>query len=312
MLLGHKKQWQYLEKLAEFDKIPHALLFYGQEKLGKRTLAFEFVKWLLKEDIEKRQHPDFIFIEPEEKRPEPERSSGRGSPVPSSALVRGEIKISQIRNLIWRLSLKPSLASLKVAIINQAHCMNQEAQSCFLKTLEEPKGKALLILITEYPELLFPTILSRVQKIRFYPPKLAETDDYLKEKGLEKREIEEIIRLSLGKPGEMIDIISDRKKLADRKKIISALLKILNSDIAFRFQYIKEIAKNQPENLKEILEIWLRHFREVLISNLDTPPVKYSFGELKKAIESIQNTIFLLSSTNINSRLALENLMLEL
>jgi len=290
MLIGHQKQWQYLKKLAETDKLPHALLFYGQEKLGKKTFALEFVKWLLKDDIEKRQHPDFIFIEPEEK----------------------EIKISQIRELIWRLSLKPSLAPLKAAIINQAHCMNQEAQSCFLKTLEEPKGKTVLILVSEYPEALFPTILSRLQKIRFYPPKLAEMDDYLKEKGLEKKELEEIIRLSLGKPGEMIDIISDRQKLTDRKKITSDLLKILNSDIAFRFQYIKEIAKKQPEDLKEILEVWLRHFREILISNLDESSAKYSFGELKGAIESIQNTNLLLSNTNINSRLALENLMLEI
>ena len=165
LIIGHQKQWQYLKKLAETDKLPHALLFYGQEKLGKKTFALEFVKWLLKDDIEKRQHPDFIFIEPEEK----------------------EIKISQIRELIWRLSLKPSLAPLKAAIINQAHCMNQEAQSCFLKTLEEPKGKTVLILVSEYPEALFPTILSRLQKIRFYPPKLAEMDDYLKEKGLEKK-----------------------------------------------------------------------------------------------------------------------------
>ncbi len=290
MLVGHQKQWQYLKKLAEFDKLPHALLFYGQEKLGKRTLAFEFVKWLFKEDITKREYPDFIFVSP----------------------VKKEIQIFQIRDCIWRLSLKPSVAPFKVAIIDQAHCMNQEAQSCFLKTLEEPKGKALLILISEYPETLFPTILSRVQKIRFYPPKMAETKDYLKERGFEDKESAEIIKFSLGRPGEVMELISDRQKLADRKKTISSLLKILNSDIAFRFQYVKEIAKNQPEDLKEILETWLRYFREILISNLDEPSAKYSFGKFKKAIESIQNTNFLLSNTNVNSRLALENLMLEL
>jgi DNA polymerase-3 subunit delta' len=290
MLLGHQKQWQYLTRLAEIDKLPQALLFSGQEKLGKRTFAIEFVKWLFKADIEKKQHPDFIFITAEEK----------------------EIKISQIRELIWKLSLKPSLGSLKVAIIDQAHCLNQEAQSALLKTLEEPKGKALLILISEYPEMLFPTILSRVQKIKFYPPKISEIKDYLKEKGLEDKELAEIIKFSLGKPGEVIDLVSDQQKLAKRKKISSDINKILNSDIAFRFQYVKEIVKESPEDLKKILEIWLRYFREILISNSDKLPSPFSFGKLKKVIESFQNTIFLLSNTNINPRLALENLMLEI
>ena len=290
MLIGHQKIWQYLKKSAELDKLPHAFLFSGPEKLGKKTLALEFVKWLFKEDIAKREHPDFIFVSP----------------------IKKEIQIFQIRDCIWRLSLKPSVALFKVAIIDQAHCMNQEAQNCFLKTLEEPKGKTILILITEYPELLFPTILSRVQKIRFYPPNSAEIKDYLKKKGFGDKELAEILKLSLGKPGEVMDFISDPQKLISRRKAISDLVKILNSDLSFRFQYVKELAKKQPRDLKEILEIWLGHFREIVISSLTRPSPKYSFEKIKNPIEFIQNTNFLLSTTNVNPRLALENLMLEI
>jgi DNA polymerase-3 subunit delta' len=310
-IIGHQKQWQYLAKLAEADKLPHALLFFGEEKIGKKTLAIEFAKLLLKEDVEKKLHSDFIFIEPGKR----------------------EIQISQIRELIWKLSLKPFLASLKVAIIDQAHCLNEEAQSCLLKTLEEPKGSSLLILITEYPEMLLPTILSRVQKIRFRPPELAEIEDYLAKKGFEKEELSEIIKFSLAKPGEVMDLVSDPQKLTSRKKTISNLVKILNSDIAFRFQCAKDISQKQPQDLKETLETWLRYSREILISTISSQQLSrfdintdidididrdidrfrtFSLNQLKSIINQIQNTNLLLSRTNVNPRLALENLMLEI
>ena len=44
MLVGHKKQWNFLKKAFELQRLPHGLLFQGQEKLGKRTLALEFIK----------------------------------------------------------------------------------------------------------------------------------------------------------------------------------------------------------------------------------------------------------------------------
>src|SRR4030042_3169271 len=168
MLIGHQKQWQYLKKLAESDKLAHAYLFCGQEKLGKKTIAVEFVKWLFKDDVIKRQHPDFIFIEP----------------------VKKEIQISQIRECIWRLSLKPSVAPFKIAIIDEAHCLNQEAQSSLLKTLEEPKGQTILFLITEYPEGLFSTIVSRCQTLKFYPVKKEEIENYLRSQKISENLIE--------------------------------------------------------------------------------------------------------------------------
>ena len=157
MLIGHQKQRNFLEKTAKSDKLAHAYLFCGQEKLGKKTIAVEFAKWLFKEDVIKRQHPDFIFIEPEKK----------------------EIQISQIRECIWRLSLKPSVAPFKIAIIDEAHCLNQEAQNSLLKTLEEPRGKTLIFLVTEYPERLFPTIISRCQILKFYSVPKEEIERYL-------------------------------------------------------------------------------------------------------------------------------------
>lgn len=272
------------------DKLSHVYLFYGQEKLGKKTFALEFVKLVNGDVALERGHPDLILIEPEEQ----------------------VIQISQIRELSRRLFLKPHSSPLKTAIIDRAHCLSQEAQNCFLKTLEEPKGRTLLILITEMPELLFPTILSRVQKIKFFPVKKNEIKDHLRKQGIENREAEEIAELSLGKPGLAMSFISDPETLKNQKRIIRELVKVSNKGLAFRFQYVKELVKE--ENLREILNIWLNYFRNLLIAKLNNGESSktYSLSKLKNIIKLIQGTNFLISTTNVNPKLALEILMLEL
>lgn len=269
------------------NKLSHAYLFSGQEKVGKKTLALEWISLLLSENP--RLHPDFVFVEPRE----------------------SVIQISQIRDLAWQLSLKPFKARLRVALVDQAHLMTEAAQNCFLKTLEEPKGEALLILITEYPESLLSTILSRCEVIKFYPVPKTEIESYLKEKGIDSWK--EISEISGGKPGVVIDFLLHPQKINERRQKIEELNKILNSDISFRFQRAKDLS--QEPNLRELLHIWLSYFRDALIDRSLTSDIKhsdYSLSKLKNIIRQIQSVNFLISTTNVNPRLALEILMLEL
>lgn len=286
MILGHKKQWQFLKKSAEINKISHAYLFSGQEHLGKKKTALEFASLLLGKDVENNHHPDLILIRAEEK----------------------EIQIGQIRDLIWKLSLKPYSAPLKVAIVDQAHLMNQESQNCFLKTLEEPKDKTLIILITEYPETLLPTILSRCEQIKFYPLKKEEIRDYLKSRDLPENKIKDIIDISLGRPGIALDLLENPEKLKEREEKVKEIIKTSSADLANRFQYVQELA--QSGNIKEILDIWLSYFRNALLLSAGKKE-KSLLLKLKNIIKAIQKTDFLIATTNVNPRLALEILMME-
>ncbi len=297
-IIGHQKQWEFLKKAANTGKISHAYLFTGQEKLGKKTMALEWISLLFgqtpNQDFGGVQHPDLLCIQPEDK----------------------EIQIGQIRELIWKLSLKPYSAPFKAVIIDQAHSMNQEAQTSILKTLEEPKGKTFLILITEYPEHLFSTIRSRVETLKFYPVKKEEIKNYLKKQGISEKDSEEISKISMGKPGIALDFISNPQKINLFQEKVKELNKVLNSEMAFRFQYAKDLS--QEENLSEVLNIWLNYFRNILLSHLNLQKKwvsltkEYSLEKLKNILNLIQNTKFLISTTNINTRLALEILMLEL
>lgn len=333
MLIGHQKQLQFLKKSAEMDKLPHAVLFYGPEQVGKKTLAIEFAKFLncssknsqkrpcqiCKEcqDIQRGIYPDFVLIEP--------------------ASLRGEIQISQIRDLIWKLSLRASVSKFKVAIIDRAHLMNQEAQSCFLKLLEEPKGRTILILITEHPDIMLSTIISRVQKLRFFPVEINKIESFIASKKIPQKTFQYLASISAGRPGRVINYLLNPQLLENQKKIISDLLEISQSDLSFRFQYVKKLIKENPEdfqnNLKNILNRWLEYFRELFHSRLrqnsavsgqtildknkypqpkNDDFTRYSLSKIMKIISVIQKNIFLLSTTNINSKLALELLLIEL
>lgn len=253
MIEEYKKQWEFLKKSVELNRLPHALLFFGQEHLGKKKLAIEFAKSLIGSDIEKGINPDFVLVEPAGK----------------------EIKISQIRNLIEKLSFKPYLANFKVAIIDNAHLMTQEAQNCFLKFLEEPKDKTFLILITAYPSLLLPTILSRVQKIRFFPKK-----DFV---------------------------------VQDKEEFISDLIKLIPSDLSTRFQYAKELQTENLEALLDTwLRYFRKIFISKLAGKKIEEFSQYSLTKLKDILKQIQLTKTLISTTNTNPRLALEILLMKI
>lgn len=235
---------QFLKKAAELGRIPHALLFYGGSGEEKMSAALEFVRMVNGEDALNGVMPDLAVIKPEEDK---------------------EIKISQIRELHNKLSLKSYSAPFKAAIIDRAHYLNQEAQSAFLKLLEEPKGDTIFILITEYPEMLLPTILSRVERLRFF--------------------------------------LSSRQALpAEEAERIS---KIAKSGLDNLFQYAKELTDGDSQDLRKTLENWLSYFREILLSDPNQP-------KILKILKSLQNTNHLISTTNVNQRLALDILMLEL
>lgn len=268
-MIAHEQKWQLFKKTAALGKIPHALLFYGQSAIGKKKIALEFIKLLNCEnpvfekrpclicrscqDIEKNTHPDLTIVGPQENK---------------------EIKIAQIRELQNNLSLKSYSAPFKAAIIDKAHLLNQEAQSAFLKLLEEPRGKTIFILISEYPEMLLPTILSRVERLRFYAP-------------------------------------VGRTKTEEQKKAIAEIVKLGKQDLFSRFQYAKKLSE-ETGDLKELLDIWLGHFREMLLSAVNGQKSDYSVEKLMQIIKTIQNVGFLISTTNVNTRLASEILMLEL
>jgi DNA polymerase III subunit delta' len=303
MVIGHHFQLNYLKKLAESGKIPHALLFSGEDEIGKKKIAFEFASILLKCDVEKIEsgnHPDFLFIEPVSQK-------GR-----ENKIQKPEIKISKIREMVSFFNLGTFSSPFKIAVIDDTHLMRRDAQSSFLKLLEEPKGNALFILLTSLPKTLLSTIRSRAQEIKFYRVPDKEIADWLKKKNIPEKEINDIVDLSRGKPGRAHNFISEPGKIREEKMKIKEILKLVKSDLKTKFEYAETASKN-PRELKEILEFWTEYFRQALLKKArGKSSGKYTLEETEKILKLIQNLKKIISTTNVNPRLALEILMIEL
>ncbi len=304
-IVGHQRQWRFLQQGFRNSRVSHAYLFSGIDSIGKKTLAIEFVKLLncKAPEVEKRPcdvcasceminraiYPDLFYVKPE---------LNKGA--------KEEIRIAKIRELLEKLSLKPIFAEYKSAIIDSAHLMNRQTQNCILKTLEEPKGKTVIILVTGNKEALLNTILSRVQEIKFFPAPKAEIKKFLKkQKHISQTQIQEIMDLSMGRVGKALEYLQDPAGLSAENARVDKFIELLDADINARFSYIESLSKGPFE---DSLKSWLRYSREHLLVHLGKE------GEIKfrKIIKGLEKTIYLLSQTNINKRLALESLMLNI
>lgn len=283
MFVGHKTQWELLKKVVAGSRVPQAFIFSGEEALGKRTVAFGFIKLLNGKEM---PYPDLILIEPQEKA------------TTSRSTARREIHISQIRDLQKSLSLKPQFSSFKAVIIDEAERLNIQAQNCLLKTLEEPKGRTLFILITAHPEMLSGTIRSRCEILKFYP---------VTKKEMEKHFKPEIIALAEGRPGKAFNFLKEPELLLFENEATKEIQQLLKKSLQERFTFAEDFTKeNNAQDLQRFLERLVKYLRSLLFQRLETGK------ELGEKIEMIESLKFQLLTSNINQRLALETLMLKL
>ncbi len=259
MLVLHKKQWDFLKNKFEQNQLSHAYLFSGQEGIGKKTFAKEFA------ELVNCKFPDLMIIEPDEGK---------------------EITIAKIREIQNFLSYKSYYGSFKSVIINDAESMNQDSQNCLLKTLEEPKGKTLIFLISSKPDIILPTIFSRCQQLKFFKTKNLPEN-------LEKKEIE--------------------------KEILNSLILVMNSNFAEKFKFVKSIDKDQ-QKIASIIQVMQKYLRHLLLAKIgigkfdvkDEIFSKYSICDLKKTLNLTEALNRELTFTNASPKLALEILLMEI
>jgi len=269
-VIDQKETVNILKEELKDDRINHAYLFYGKEGLGKKTLAIEFARALLCNEIENDScnvcnncrrvehgnHPDLKIIEGNEK--------------------TKNLKIEQIREMQKEIAYKPYESEHKIYIIDGAENMTTQAANSLLKTLEEPPSYAIIILISEELNKLLPTVISRCQNLRFSNISREKMNNFLDKKNIEENKKELIIGLARGSIGKAKELYKNDEFLNKRKKIYNFLKEIHNVTKVDIFSEVNEWVDLLKEDfpLFDLLSAW---YRDIII---------YKRGNKKQLVNS--------------------------
>ena len=215
---GHDRWIQVFADVVRQNRLGHAYLFLGPPGVGKRLFAAELAKTLLCENrgeafaacdrcpscllVDAGTHPDFFAVE----RPE----------------GKNELPVEVIRGLCRDFSLKSARGHGKMAILDDADDLNDEAANCFLKTLEEPPPRSVIFLIGTSRDRQLPTILSRCQLIRFAPLPEELVQELLRQQGVPAELLPRLTKLADGSPGQAL-ALADPALWEFRQRALTAL-----------------------------------------------------------------------------------------
>ena len=166
-------------KGINFKMLPHGIIISGPVGIGKKILAKKISKDLLEnknnksDDINPLNHPDLFILDKDK--------------ILLHHITYREDKWDDEkgqRNVNDFLSVTPSIAINKVALIFNAQTMNKAAQNALLKSLEEPAPNTYIIFTTDRPKSLYETIYSRCQVINIPNISQSTIDDWLIKNGI--------------------------------------------------------------------------------------------------------------------------------
>ncbi len=311
-LIGHDRQINYINKTRSRGRLPHAYLFHGPSHVGKLTVAITLAQSFFCSEV---QHHDMRSIcgicrtcrAIAEYRDPNVIVLDTGHTLVSKKETRKEIPIEDIRELKRILSFASQGNTMRLAIINEADKMSEEAANAFLKLLEEPGANTLIILIAPSPELLPSTIVSRTQLIGFLTVPEKEMRVLLGAASDALHDDQDLLALAGGRPGILVELCKDASYAAQEKSLLHDIkTAVVNRDMVSAFR-ISEQASQDPV----LREKAVFHIMTSLRNALVTPRADGGCVKIAAAIARIDRIAHFIDSTNVNPRLGLDTIFLE-
>lgn len=237
----------------------HAYLISGASGMGKRTLARLMAQYLLCTGehppcgecpgcIQVRQgnHPDVITVAP-------------GKPVsPDVKAGLAGIPVDEIRHVIGKVGQHTFVGGRRVVIIERAEKMNPPAQNALLKTLEEPLAGTVFLLLTESPELLLPTIVSRCRALKLHPWPDETVLAALRACGVEDGMARQALHVSGGSIGRAISVAADEGYWQRRRDVMQDFFGISSRVDVLKVSTAWKDRKDESDALLNDVEDMLR------------------------------------------------------
>lgn len=318
MVVGHRRNLDYLRRVLEKGTMAHAYLFYGPEAVGKKTVAFEFAKSIFCREGSGRPfggcglcqdcrevgamaHPDLLFL-------------SRERPLADEDLKR-EIGLKNIYELRRVLGMTPWRGGRRVVIIDGAEALSGEAQSALLKILEEPPPGTVFILVSASAKSVYPTIRSRSVPLSF---SLAADDDMRPLLGdLSAKEHRRFLDLAEGRPGVLARLIGDKKFFEEFQGEALRFRKVIESDMPSQLAFSEKEAR-EPGRVESLLNFMVRHFYRKFQAALEksgesfTAPDRFAISGLAEFLRTVGAKLSIVETVAVNRRLISDSVFLEL
>jgi DNA polymerase-3 subunit delta' len=317
-VVGHERLVRQLRRALASGQPAHAYLLAGPAGIGKRTLAAAVVAGLLCEDphdgdacgqctacrhVAAGTHPDVRVVQREE--------------------GRRDVRTEQARELARWLGLRALVAARKVAVIEDAEHLNEHGQNALLKTLEEPPGATVLLLVATQASLLLPTVRSRCLRLQLDPLPGRVIDAFLETRGIGPEVRPLVVARAEGAPGRALALTEDPHADA-RRRMLDQLAGLASAAACDLSATAQALGKDDADVGLATAVTWYRDLLGLVaegpnapLRNPDVAPsleeaaARISLGAILRALEVLCATIRAVER-NANRTLALETTLLEL
>lgn len=310
-IIGQKEYIDALRLAIDSNRLPHALLISGNEGTGGLPLAMAAAQYLICPErhdgeccgecpqciqLSKLQHPDVHFVYPVVKLKDKDtvstdyladwREAILANPYltfndwvskSSEENKQAQIFVSEAASIIKELSTKPYESDYRVMIIWLPEKMREDAANKLLKIIEEPYENTHFILVSNDPEHIIGTILSRVQRLNL--PPISDTDiakALIERQGCDPSKASIYARMSHGSYIEAMNLMNDDQQRSYFFEKFCAMMRLSYMKKLFEMKnWSDEMSTIGREKQKAYLQYAQQLIRENFIMNFSNPELNY-------------------------------------
>jgi len=298
-LTGNARVKESLKRMITSGRLPGALLFAGEEGVGKKRFALEVARALNCRTPKDREGCGvcsscvrIVKLNYPEREDADEWTQIIWTDHPDVGLVvapKRVLRVEQMRQIEKEANFRPFEGKARVFLIDEADKLNDASANALLKVLEEPPQTSYLILVTARPAMLLPTILSRCQMIRFAPLAPSEIESHLLSNKLADSKTAKLRARAAGGSigralaGDMVTFTSQRKAMLS---VLNAL--VMTNDRAQLLRAAEQLNEAQyRDEFEERLDVLETLIRDAWMLSLGVKPELLVNEDLSPELENI-------------------------